>query len=200
MRSSPGESDPLLLPVTTGLANEEEEEGKTPKDDDDDYHDNHHHHGGSSSYSSLWFDAKDTVRLSVPIFLATLSWVGMKTTDNALLGHVSPDALSAAALSDLWTMCTQMFVSAPVLGVLAGAAVGAGNPKLAGIYLQVSILVLSCVAIVVLVCWNLTEFIWTWFGSDPKIASMAGYYSRYVVRAIECFTCSVAATTFFLTW
>ena len=30
-----------------------------------------------------------------------LSWVGMKTTDSALLGHVSAQALSAAALSDL---------------------------------------------------------------------------------------------------
>ena len=43
-------------------------------------------------------DAVDTVRLGVPIFLAMLSWVGMKTTDSALLGHVSADALAAAAV------------------------------------------------------------------------------------------------------
>jgi len=53
---------------------------------------------------SLLQDAKDTLVLGVPIFLAMLSWVGMKTTDSALLGHVSADALAAAALSDLWTM------------------------------------------------------------------------------------------------
>lgn len=50
---------------------------------------------------SLWHDAKDTLLLGIPIFLSMLSWVGMKTTDSALLGHVSADALSAAALSDL---------------------------------------------------------------------------------------------------
>lgn len=50
---------------------------------------------------SLWSNARDTVSLAVPMFLANLSWVGMKTTDSALLGHVSSDALSAAALSDL---------------------------------------------------------------------------------------------------
>ena len=33
----------------------------------------------------------------------------MKTTDTALLGHVSARALSAAALSDLWTMCTGVY-------------------------------------------------------------------------------------------
>lgn len=53
---------------------------------------------------TLLQDAKDTLFLGVPIFLAMLSWVGMKTTDSALLGHVSADALAAAALSDLWTM------------------------------------------------------------------------------------------------
>jgi Na+-driven multidrug efflux pump len=182
--SSPSthESDPLLLPVVTtdGFTNKEEENCDN-NGDDNDHDDDHHHASSSSSYASLWSDAKDTVRLGIPIFLATLSWVGMKTTDSALLGHVSPDALAAAALSDLWTMCTQMLVQAPVLGVLIGAAVGAGNPKLGGIYLQVSIIVLSCVAIFVFICWNLTGLVWTWFGSDPKIASMAGYYARYVL-------------------
>ena len=51
--------------------------------------------------SSVWADAMDTVTLGFPIFLSMLSWVGMKTTDSALLGHVSGDALAAAALSDL---------------------------------------------------------------------------------------------------
>jgi multidrug resistance protein, MATE family len=179
------EKDPLLpVKSETGLTEDtnktnssfEDDDDNTPDKDDEDDH-------AYSSYSSLlWSDAKDTIRLSFPIFIATLSWVGMKTTDTALLGHVSANALSAAALSDLWTMCTQMFVQAPVLGILVGSAVGAGNAQLAGIYLRVSILVLAVVAMVVFICWNMTELIWTWFGSDPQIASMAGYYARYVVR------------------
>jgi MATE family multidrug resistance protein len=108
----------------------------------------------------------------------------MKTTDSALLGHVSRDALSAAALSDLWTMCTQVLLSGRVLGVLVGGAVGAGNHKLAGIYLQVSLFVLSIVALFVAVCWNLTEQIWVAFGSDPQISQMAGYYSSALSFAI----------------
>jgi hypothetical protein len=34
----------------------------------------------------------------------------MKTTDSALLGHVSADALASAALSDLWTMCSGVLI------------------------------------------------------------------------------------------
>jgi Na+-driven multidrug efflux pump len=108
----------------------------------------------------------------------------MKTTDTALLGHVSADALSAAALSDLWTMCTAMLVQGRVLDVLVGGAVGAGNPKLAGIYLQVAYLVTSFVAIFVIICWNVTEQIWVAFGSDPQIAKMAGYYARILSISI----------------
>jgi multidrug resistance protein, MATE family len=108
----------------------------------------------------------------------------MKTTDTALLGHVSADALSASALSDLWTMCTATLIQGQVLDILVGGAVGAGNPKLAGIYLQVAYYVISFVSIFVIICWNLTEQIWTAFGSDPKIAKMAGYYSMVLSLSI----------------
>ena len=63
----------------------------------------------------------------VDIFLHTLLiWIVSS------LGHLSKDALAAGALSDLWTMTTQVLLSGNILGVLVGGAVGAGNPKLAG--------------------------------------------------------------------
>jgi len=133
---------------------------------------------------SLLRDARDTVALGAPIFLAMLSWIGMKTTDSALLGHVSADALAAAALSDIWTMCTAVFVQGRILNVLVGAAVGAGNPKLAGIYLQVSYVVLGGIIVFVFGCWHLTEFVWTKWGSDPDIAKMAGYYAKVLAWSL----------------
>jgi MATE family multidrug resistance protein len=136
------------------------------------------------STETAWQDAKDTVILGVPIFLAMFSWVGMKTTDTALLGHVSSDALAAAALSDLWTMCSAVLIQARVLGVLCGAAIGAGNPKLAGTYLQVSYFVLSFICIFVIICWYFTEYVWITFGSDPEISHMAGYYARTLAWSI----------------
>jgi Na+-driven multidrug efflux pump len=81
-------------------------------------------------------------------------------------------------------MTTQVLLSGRVLRVLVGGAVGSGNPKLAGIYLQVSYAVLSAVSIFVFVAWNLTEKVWKWFGSDPEISRMAGYYARVLSFAI----------------
>ena len=129
-------------------------------------------------------DILDILQLSGPIFLAMLSWLGMKTTDTALLGHVSADALAAAALSDLWTMCSAVLIQGRVLGILVGGAVGAGNPKLAGIYLQVSLLVLSIIAVPVVIAWNVTQQVWTAFGSDPDISADAGYYARVLSLSI----------------
>ena len=108
----------------------------------------------------------------------------MKTTDSALLGHVSADALSSAALSDLWTMCSGVLIQGRVLGILVGAAVGAGNYKLAGVYLQVSYVVLTSISIVVIVAWLLTEQVWVAFGSDPTISKNAGYYSSVLALGI----------------
>jgi len=108
----------------------------------------------------------------------------MKTTDTALLGHVSTESLSAAALSDLWTMCTGVMIQGRVLGILVGGAVGAGNPKLAGIYLQVSYAVISVVSIVVIISWNLTEKVWIAFGGDANISEMAGYYASVLSTSI----------------
>ena len=133
---------------------------------------------------TFWQDAMDILQLSGPIFLAMVSWLGMKTTDTAILGHVSADALAAAALSDLWTMCTAVLIQGRVLGILVGGALGAGNPKLGGIYLQVSLVVLSVVSIFVVFSWSFTEQVWVAFGSDPKISAAAGYYARVLSVSI----------------
>lgn len=129
-------------------------------------------------------DIIDTLKLGVPIFISMLSWVGMKTTDTALLGHVSREALTAAALSDLWTMCSGILIQGRVLDILVGGAVGAGNHKLAGIYLQVAYAVISVVGVFVIIAWNLTRQFWVAFGSDEEISAMAGYYATILSISI----------------
>ncbi|VEU40530.1 unnamed protein product [Pseudo-nitzschia multistriata] len=138
----------------------------------------------TKSTETVLEDAIDILKLAIPIFITSFSWVGKKTTDTGLLGHLSQEALAASALSDLWTMTTSVLLSGRILGVLIGGAVGAGNPKLAGIYLQVSYVVLFATSVLVFVAWNLTEQVWLRFGSDPEISKMAGTYSTLLSFAI----------------
>lgn len=81
-------------------------------------------------------------------------------------------------------MCSGVLIQGRVLSILVGGAIGAGNQKLAGIYLQVSYAVISCVAVFVIIAWNLTEQVWVYFGSDEEISRMAGYYSSVLSLAI----------------
>jgi len=140
--------------------------------------------GTTETSKTVLEDAIDILGLAVPIFITSFSWVGKKTTDTGLLGHLNQEALAASALSDLWTMTTSVLLSGRILGVLVGGAVGAGNPKLAGIYLQVSYVVLFALSIFVFLAWNVTEQVWLWFGSDPEISRMAGYYARVLSFSI----------------
>jgi MATE family multidrug resistance protein len=101
----------------------------------------------------------------------------MKTTDTALLGHVSGEALSAAALSDLWTMCTGVLLQGRVLGVLVGQSIGANNHKLALVYLRISCMILAVLSVVVMISWGYTEKVWERLGQSATVAKDAGYYS-----------------------
>ncbi len=53
-----------------------------------------------------------------------------------------------------------------------------------GIYLQVSYVVLFSLSFIVFIAWNLTEQVWLWFGSDPEISHMAGYYAKVLSLSI----------------
>ena len=124
-------------------------------------------------------EACDLLKLSVPIFIARLSWVGMKITDTALLGHVGTHYLSATALSDLWTQSTGVFIMSRVAGIFCGQAVGAGNKKLAGVWLQVSYAVLGAILLPVAALWlATTPVLRRLFGVDWPLARDAGYYAR----------------------
>jgi MATE family multidrug resistance protein len=134
--------------------------------------------------SSIFEDAIDTLHLAAPIFISRLSFTGMKTTDTALLGHVSGKALSAAALSDLWTMCTGVFIQGTAVSILAAQAVGADNHNLALIYLRISYFVLGLISIFLMVSWCYTEQIWIMMGQSRDVAKAAGYYSYVFVFSI----------------
>lgn len=129
-------------------------------------------------------------KLAIPMFMAMVSWVALKVTDTAVLGHVGKETmghvgtryLDATALSDLWTSSTGVFIQSRVVGTFCGQAFGAGNKQLVGIWLQVSYVVLGCVMVPVAICWCLTAPVLRAVHKTPQEVSDASYYA--VVLAI----------------
>jgi len=114
-----------------------------------------------------------------------------------LLGHISGEALSAAALSDLYTACTGVLVQGRVLGILVGQAVGAGNNKLAGIYLQISLVVLGVLTLPVILSWLLTGEVWKILGEPDYLFEDANYYSSILSIALPGMVVSSQLSQFF---
>ena len=118
------------------------------------------------------------------IFVGRVGWVGMKVTDTAILGHVSTHAITASALSDLWTSATGVLIQGRVLSIFAGNAIGAGTPKVAGEWLQVTLAVQTCIAAPVMGLWAATGPVLTLFREAPDLVRDASYFSLVLMGAI----------------
>ncbi|CAE8711120.1 unnamed protein product [Polarella glacialis] len=126
---------------------------------------------------SVQHEVWELMKLTIPIFMTMVSWVTMKVTDTAVLGHSGTEYLDATALSDLWTSSTGVFIQSRVVGTFCGQAFGAGNKMLVGIWLQVSYAVLCSVMIPVAICWFLTGVVLDALGKDQQETRDASYYA-----------------------
>ena len=137
-----------------------------------------------------------TLSLLPAIFIGRIGWVGMKVTDTALLGHVSSRALTASALSDLWTSATGVFIQGRVLNIFVGNAIGAGTPRVAGEWFQVALFVQVCIAVPVMGMWALTGPVLSATREPQDLAQDAAYFSFVLIAAIPARVIFSAMTQF----
>lgn len=113
--------------------------------------------------------------------------MGMASTDSAFVGHINdgtytPETyLAAAVLSD---MCISIFTTPPlafnqVLNALVGQAMGSGNPKMAGVWLQQSMFWLSTSMLPCFVGFFYVEPLLKFLGFPENVAEVAGTYAMY---------------------
>lgn len=124
------------------------------------------------------------LKIAGPMFIGRVSWVIMKVTDSAVLGHVGSRFLDNAALSDLWTSSSGVFISFGPTGTFCGQAFGAGNKKLVGVYAQIGLAVLLCTMIPVAVLWLLTGPFLSAVGATATESSDAGYYASVLAMCL----------------
>jgi len=124
------------------------------------------------------------MKLAGPMFIGRVSWVIMKVTDSAVLGHVGSRYLDNAALSDLWTSSSGVFISFGPTSTFAGQAFGAGNKMLVGIWVQVAMVVLLSTMIPVAILWCLTGPVLRAMGNSETETSDAGYYAMVLALCL----------------
>jgi len=133
------------------------------------------------------------IKLAIPVACTSISWVAMKSTDTALLGHVtkivkhadnfSEDKsyyLSVSSYADLWMSTTSVLIQGSVLNILAAPCLESGKPWLAGIWLQVALVCLSFIGIPVMAGFWFTDRILLGLKilPSPGMAIDIRYFSR----------------------
>lgn len=147
----------------------------------------------SSNHDDSTFSIKDEIwemiNLGWPLAVSFFCRMGMASTDSAFVGHI-PDGLhepgtflAAAVLSD---MCVSVFITPPlafnqVLNGLVGQAMGSGNPRMAGIWLQQSMFWLTITMLPCLIGLWFVEPTLRLLDFPVDVAKVAGTYARYNV-------------------
>ncbi|MEL6712636.1 MAG: MATE family efflux transporter [Planctomycetota bacterium] len=98
-------------------------------------------------------EARRLGRLAAPIVFANLAWMTIGTVDLAMLGRVSPDAVAAASLGNVWVHLTQMLGMGLVMGMDPEVTQGHGarDRRLLGHALQRGIVIGLLVAVPVVI-------------------------------------------------
>jgi MATE family multidrug resistance protein len=134
-----------------------------------------------------------------PLVVGFMCRFAMATTDSAFLGHLTNSTngtfldgkvytgeqyLAASALSD---MVCNILLGPPlafnqVLNSLVGQALGSGNPKMAGNWLQNSVLWLSLTTVPsIIIMYTQVAPILKLLGFSPEIAHLSGLYAQWNV-------------------
>lgn len=130
-------------------------------------------------------EIRELFSLTAAYFVSSVSWVAMKATDTALLGHVGTKYLDASAYSDLYTSSTGVFIQGQILGVFCSQAFGAGNYELVGTWLKVSYVVLGLLGLPVMVAWWLTGPVLHALGvQDAGLRANAALYASILAVSI----------------
>jgi len=123
----------------------------------------------------------ELMKISVPVGIATLGRLVIYCTDTAYLGHLGDAQLTAATLVDVIKDIASNFSFgfAYVLNQVCSQAIGAGNPKLAGNWLQLSLVLCILSSIPVIVVFYFGGNILEWFNDDKDVLENAKIYGHF---------------------
>ena len=129
----------------------------------------------------------EMMNLGLPLAVSFFCRMGMASTDSAFVGHIHDDQnspetyLAAAVLSD---MVVNVCITPPlafnqVLNALVGQAMGSGNPKMAGVWLQQSMVWLSLSMAPCLVFLFYVTPILKFLNFPDDVSQVAGTYAKF---------------------
>jgi MATE family multidrug resistance protein len=131
---------------------------------------------------AMYKELKLILTLSWPVALATLFRLAVYSTDTAFVGHLGTDELTGSGLAQSWISVLSVFAysGAYALNSVCAQAIGAGNPTLAGNWLQLSLLIVFFISIPVTLAHFFTDPVLTFVeGSNNHIGRAIGFAQTF---------------------
>jgi len=143
---------------------------------------------------SFWGEFYELSMLSVPVALSTLCRLLIINTDTAFVGKLGKAELVAASFATTWSSFLSNIIWAPgyALNSICSQSIGAGNPKLAGVWLQLAIFVTTLLCIPVLAGYLATKPVVTLLvpiDNVPELALEFNIVSMLVLWPMVMYMC-----------
>jgi MATE family multidrug resistance protein len=127
--------------------------------------------------------------LGLPVAGTQVSTMLIGVVDAIMVGHVSVDAMAAAALANVWIWATFMFAQGMLMGLdpVVAQAHGAGDGERAGRALHSGVAMALVLSVALGLLWLATERILLLSGQDPELARGAHLYTIVQIPSIPFF-------------
>jgi MATE family multidrug resistance protein len=134
-------------------------------------------------------EARRLWNLAVPVIVTQVATMMLGVVDTLMVGHLSVEALAAAALGHLWTFGTLIFAMGAVIGMdpLITQAAGARDRQLLGLTLQRGVLLALLISLPISVLWGLTGPALVLLGQEKQLAAQAAIYTRVQIPTVAFF-------------
>jgi MATE family multidrug resistance protein len=152
-------------------------------------HKNHHTvypKGALGFRSNVWDEFFEICNLSWPVALSTLSRLAIMSTDTSFIGHLGTRELTSVSLAGAWADFCSVVVWSPAycLNSLCSQAIGAGNKKLAGVWLQLAFFFCTVICLIVIGFYFLTETVVGMISEQPGIPHMSQQYNAFAALSL----------------
>ncbi len=139
--------------------------------------------------SPLRSEIRRLTTLAWPVAVTQISTMLLGVVDTLMLGHYAVEALSAAALANVWVWGTLQLAIGTLFGIdpIVAQAHGAGDGRRAALALQRGLVLSVCLSVPVGLLWFGTEGFLVATGQDPALAAAAERYTLVQLPSLPFF-------------
>lgn len=141
----------------------------------------------TTDHAAVLAEADAWWKLLWPLLLTSVARLSLPVIDAGFVGHLGTLQLAGASLAGVWINVTSGWVwpsFGAAVNTLSSQAMGAGNPRLAGVWLQTGLLLVTVAAAPIAVAWWFSEPVYLAANFAAAESELAGRFARWYLISL----------------